>query len=156
MMRKFPENVEWGKYRVVKWVWPCCVCVSVLWLTTSISYDSSAGTLSPVRKQIPCIAILSYGPRHKQKYPHQKKIHACVTFRLFWCPWVTERVYESGCARLYLHRGLMLAACRTDAGLVGVTSTDMLSCSAVQMTKGGGGRWGRSCEKRSKKRSPSV
>lgn len=44
---------------------PGCVYVSLVRFATSISYDSSVSTLSPVRMQIP--APLLSG--HKQKHP---------------------------------------------------------------------------------------
>lgn len=132
-MRKFLGNFEWSKYRVVKWVWPWCVYGSLLRFTTSISYDSTASTLTSVRKANSCFRILTYGPRHKQDYP---KNTSTEMFWLLWC--LTDRLSEkSGCMRV----GVLWRICvcveltqrRGDVGHVrcrcwasGVTSTDML------------------------------
>lgn len=102
-MAKFLGNVEWGKYRVVKWVWPWCVYGSLLRFTTSISYDSSASALSPVRKQIPPSLFSAYGPRHKQMYP-PKKGTPIEKLWLLWCRIIWAR--EAAVGRVGVYGGV--------------------------------------------------
>lgn len=113
VMRKFLKNVEWKKHRVVK-----CVYGSLLWFTTSMSYDNTASTFSPVRKQIPVSLFSAMDPDINKSI--QKSIHIEMLW-LLWC--LSDSCGHMWGASVFLQRlhatPVTFAVCRTDAGREG-------------------------------------
>lgn len=133
-----------------------CICFSTAVHHKDIIWQLRLQS-QPCENANSCFTPLSCRPKHKQKYPKRKKKES-VCIEMWLC---CNRGCVRGRARVYLcihsaytAQGPTLAACRADAGRVGVTSTHMLllRCSKPQWGGGGGGRRGRSCEKRSKKK----